>query len=307
MDSPHSLNHPRSLIIMADDFGIGPATSRGILDMAVAGRVTATVLLVNSPHAESAVREWRDAGELLPLGWHACLTLDRPLLRPDQVPSLIGPNGAFWPLGAFLRRLFAGQINPAEVGRELAAQHQRFIDLVREPPAFVNTHHHIHCFAPIGRAVRSVLAHQRPLPYLRRIRESWSMLWNVPGARIKRAVLSLLGRREARRQARDGFPGNDWLAGITDPESLQDPDFLIRQLRETPGQVVELTCHPGHLDLSLPGRDGTLENGLIHRRVRELELLSDERLPEAIRQAGFVLSAPAPLTSSEPRRFRHAA
>ena len=40
---------------MADDFGIGPGTSQGILDLAAAGRlVTATVLLVNSPHRESA-------------------------------------------------------------------------------------------------------------------------------------------------------------------------------------------------------------------------------------------------------------
>src|SRR5581483_8549628 len=104
--------------------------------MAAAGRVTATVLLVNSPHAESAVQHWRDTGASLPLGWHACLTLDRPVLRPDQVPSLIGPEGTFWPLGTFLRRLLAGQINPREVGRELATQHQRFIDLVGTAPAF---------------------------------------------------------------------------------------------------------------------------------------------------------------------------
>src|SRR5262249_60479832 len=78
----------RYLIVAADDFGIGPATSQGILDLAVLGRVTATVLLVNSPYAEPAVRAWRQAGQPVELGWHPCLTLDRPVLPPEIVPSL---------------------------------------------------------------------------------------------------------------------------------------------------------------------------------------------------------------------------
>ena len=51
----------RFLVVTADDFGIGPATTHGILELALQGRVTATVLLVNSPHAEAAVRAWRQA------------------------------------------------------------------------------------------------------------------------------------------------------------------------------------------------------------------------------------------------------
>ena len=45
----------RYLVVTADDYGIGPATSQGILELALQERVTATVLLVNSPHAESSV------------------------------------------------------------------------------------------------------------------------------------------------------------------------------------------------------------------------------------------------------------
>src|SRR5437879_4950211 len=65
----------RSLIVTADDFGIGPATSLGILDLAVQGLVTGTVLLVNSPYAEQAVRAWNQAGRPVELGWHPALTL----------------------------------------------------------------------------------------------------------------------------------------------------------------------------------------------------------------------------------------
>ena len=76
----------RFLVVTADDFGIGPATTHGILELALQGRVTATVLLVNSPHAEAAVRAWRQAGCVPELGWHPCLTLDRPV-RPPEVQT----------------------------------------------------------------------------------------------------------------------------------------------------------------------------------------------------------------------------
>src|SRR4051812_28173019 len=106
----------RSLLVIADDFGIGPETSRGILDLGKQGRVTGTVLLVNSPYAEQAVQAWHAAGCPLEVGWHPALTLDRPLLPPEHVPSLVDKNGVFHPLGRFLAHLFFGQINAQEVG-----------------------------------------------------------------------------------------------------------------------------------------------------------------------------------------------
>src|SRR5262245_40029297 len=72
----------RCLVVVADDYGIGPETSRGILELAQLGVVTGTVLLVNSPHAEEAARRWRAARPDADLGWHPCLTMDSPVLRP---------------------------------------------------------------------------------------------------------------------------------------------------------------------------------------------------------------------------------
>src|SRR5207253_1458713 len=97
--------------------------------------------------------------------------------------------------------------------------------------------------------LRRILAQMSPLPYLRRVREPWYTTARIPGARAKRVFLSLLGRQQARQQQRLGFPGNDWLAGITDPPWVADPAFLLRWLRRIPGTVVELTCHPGYLDM----------------------------------------------------------
>ena len=98
------MRSPRYLLVTADDYGIGPETSRGILDLGREGLVTSTVLLVTSPHASAAVQAWCEAGQPVELGWHPCLTLDRPVLPVDQVPTLVDSEGRFWPLGKFLRR-----------------------------------------------------------------------------------------------------------------------------------------------------------------------------------------------------------
>jgi predicted glycoside hydrolase/deacetylase ChbG (UPF0249 family) len=281
--------------VVADDFGMGPETSRGILDLAQRGAVTGTVLLVNSPYAEADVAAWRRADSRPELGWHPCLTLDAPALPAARVPSLVGPDGRFWRLGQFLPRLLRRLVRPEEIQAELLAQLRRFHDLVGEPPGLVNAHHHVQVFRPVGRILESLLAGQRPLPYFRRIREPWRLLATVPGARGKRAFLSLLGRRGSRRLARAGFPGADWHVGITDPACVADPEFFARWLRRTPGRVVELCCHPGYFDPTLVGRDCTPDDGQQMRRVRERDLLRQPSFLDACRRAGFTLAAPADL------------
>jgi predicted glycoside hydrolase/deacetylase ChbG (UPF0249 family) len=285
----------RHLLVTADDYGIGPATSQGILDLAASGPVTGSVLLVNSPHAEAAVQTWRRAGEPMELGWHPCLTLDRPVLPSHQVPSLIQPDGCFWPLGRFLRLLCLGRIRHAEVEAELAAQYERYRDLLGRPPALVNTHHHVQVFPLVGTILRRILSRAAPLPYLRCVREPWHTWLRVPGARVKRIVLSLLGRQQARRQQRAGFIGNDWLAGITDPLCVADPAFLVRWLTQIPGRIVELTCHPGYLDATLIGRDCSPDDGQLQRRIHELHLLRQPSFREACERAGFTLVTPSEL------------
>jgi hypothetical protein len=159
------------------------------------------------------------------------------------VPSLVNADGRFRSLGQLMRRLCLGQVRPAEVEAELRAQLDRFRDLVGHLPTVVNSHHHVQIFPLVSKILLDVLRNCRPRPYVRRVQEPWFLLAQVHGARCKRAFLSLLGRGDAYHQVRNGFPGNEWLVGITDPPWVADPDFFVRWLLRVPGQVVELTCH----------------------------------------------------------------
>jgi predicted glycoside hydrolase/deacetylase ChbG (UPF0249 family) len=288
----------RNLIVTADDFGIGQATSEGILEAAEAGAVTASVLLVNAPEAESAVRAWRQRGCPMELGWHPNLTLDRPIAAPSKVPSLLAPDGCFWPLNAFMRRWLFGQLREEEIEIELKAQLGRFFELVGQAPVIVNSHQHVAVFAPVGNVLLYVLDRFGCNPFVRRVRETWSMVARVPGARVKRMLLTLLGRRFARTQSGWQFVGNDWLAGITDPEWVKDPMFFQRWLHAVPGANVELMCHPGRLDLTLLGRDCQPCDGLLERRVNELQLLRQPAFREAVQAAGFTLTRPTALINA---------
>ena len=283
----------RRLYVIADDFGIGPETTRGILDVAAAGRLTASVLLVNTANAESAVESWERAGRPMSIGWHPNLTLDSPLLPAHEVPSLVQPDGRFWPLGKFLLRAMTGRLNRVEVAAELAAQHHRFIELLGHPPRVVNSHQHVSIFPPVGSALIELLANQSgPKPYLRRVAEQSRLLLGIRGARIKRSVLNLFGRRHARRAAAQGLFGADWLLGVTDPPITVDEQFYTRWLTKARGEAVEVGCHPGYIDDTLLVRDVPGNPFDLERRENEMMMLLSDDFMNAVDDAGFQIVSP---------------
>ena len=117
-------------------------------------------------------------------------------------------------------------------------------------------------------------------------------------ARTKRFFLNWHGRRMSRRQEGLGFPGNEWLGGITDPPWVKRADFFESWLESIPGRIVEMSCHPGNLDETLLGRDCQTREGMMQRRVDELERLRRPEFFQAVARAGFQLVNPAQLLES---------
>lgn len=285
------------MTIVADDYGIGPETSRAILEMAIDERLGATVTLVNSPFAEEAVAKWLQVRPACDLGWHPNLTLDRPICPAEDVASLVQPDGSFWPLGQFLTRVLTGRICRDDVYREFTAQYRRFRELAGFSPPVVNSHQHSSIFPPCDAALLRVFDDHGVRPYVRRVYEPMQTLCSVPGARLKRAFLNLFGSRASRRLAGMGYPGCGTLAGVTDPVHLKDPAFWPRWLtRLRDVGDVEICCHPGHADTTLMGRDCHSAEG-IDRRPDETRLLCDPGFRASIEKAGFVIVRPSTMRS----------
>lgn len=283
----------RKLVVIADDLGIGAETDRGILELAEKGLVTGTVLLVNGPNAEKAVSQWRSLGQPCDLGWHPCLTIDRPVLPSQEVSTLVNRKGDFWHLNAFLVRWALGMVDREEVEREWRAQLNQFRILTGFDPKLVNSHQHVGTLSGISEVYLKILSEIQPRPWVRRVVEPNTGNRTTRGLALKRRFLSHHGRKQASHLDAGQYPGAPYLAGIANPENLQDSLFFQRCLQETPGDLVELMCHPGHLDLTLVGRDVSRHGPGLERRPLEWAMLQDRPFHEAVRALGMEIIRPS--------------
>lgn len=254
-----------ALIVTADDLGISPGVTRGVLESHRNGVVRSASLLVTFPDsAEGAALSRSERG--LETGLHVDLVGGRPVSDPAKVPSLVDADGCFHRLAAFTARLFTGRIRTADLAAEIRAQ----VALARswgiEPLAW-DSHQHTHLMPPVARVIAH-LAREEHVRYLRR----------ASGPRLAAPVkaqlltLSTLADRVLLR----GLPGNDWFVDLS---SLpQRPDAAGIALYAAYRGVGELIAHPGYPDDALRATG----DGLVLQRHDDLMVLSDPLLRSAL-------------------------
>jgi len=130
----------RRLIVNADDFGLTPQVSAGILTAHRHGIVSSTTALVTAALDADAVSALRESG--LGVGLHVNLTLGRPLSRGR---SLVDASGRF------VRdpRQAAARASGRDIEREVTAQIEKFTSLMRRSPTHLDTHHHVGLLDPV--------------------------------------------------------------------------------------------------------------------------------------------------------------
>ena len=234
------------LIVNADDFGITEGVNRAIVAAHQAGNVTSTTLMVNMPATRHAV-DLANANPALGVGWHANLTLGRPVSAPSEVSSLLDASGRLQARGLLERKLLLRRIDPADLRRELNAQFDRFVGFGRRP-THIDSHQHMHIFPAVFDALAEI-AVRESLPV--------RMPWRWPGPqrrgwkkRVRAFGMEWMLRRNARR-----WPGrirtNAGLCSLFDltyqPADIASP--LYRSLLEVYRQgAVELMVHPAEVD-----------------------------------------------------------
>ena len=109
------------IVVTADDFGLSPAVSEGILESYRDGMTTGTTWMATFPEAaESAAQLLAEPG--LDVGIHLDLTAGAPCAAPSGLGPLVAPSGAFAGLGALVRAWLIRELDPAAVAREWSAQ-----------------------------------------------------------------------------------------------------------------------------------------------------------------------------------------
>jgi predicted glycoside hydrolase/deacetylase ChbG (UPF0249 family) len=207
----------RRLIVNADDFGLTPGVSEGILVAHRHGIVTSTTMLVNRDVPRDLVARARDAG--LGIGLHVNLTLGRPLTKGA---SLVDTGGAF----VRDARRAAARAKAVDVEREVQAQIERFETITKTRPTHLDTHHHVGLHVPVRDAVLD--AAQR---------------LGVPVRSQDAAV------RARTRSA--GLRTSDHFFGESGPDAYWSLARTLHHLRTLPPGTSEFMTHPGWCDPEL--------------------------------------------------------
>jgi predicted glycoside hydrolase/deacetylase ChbG (UPF0249 family) len=255
-------SQPLSLVVTADDFGIGVQTSRGIIQAHLQGPVTATsVMVVTGKHIEDSVPLLADAPRL-DLGLHLVLTQagHRPLVAKKS-SGLIDRQGNFLSNRRLWIRSLLGRLNAAGVAEEIAAQAELFQKLIGRRPDYVDGHHHAHQLPAIRQALASLVRTIRTLPGITRItREPPEIRKNVPTSRSRRRAANYLGNQAGPYFSERGVWANDFYFGMISDEDLKSPFPWEVYLRNLPQiGVVEWVVHPGLEDATLTGRDSYIK------------------------------------------------
>lgn len=235
-DAPHQ---PAYLIVNADDYGYFRCVSRGILEAASEGIVTATGVIATRDDLETQAKALRacthlDAGVHLNLSWGPPLTA--------AMREMCARWGGHFPgKYALVGALLSGAIRASDVEGEWRAQIERCRAAGLEL-RFLNSHEHVHMLPPLfGIATRLArehgIAHVRFTTAERPARLSASAL--LRGAIV--GGLQLLGSLRQR-------PVAPQFLGL-EPSGRLDEVYVQRLLPTLkPGRVYELMCHPGRLD-----------------------------------------------------------
>jgi len=224
------------LIINADDLGLAPGVTRGILELARSGGATSASLLPNLPGSAAALAAARDAG--LDAGVHLNLCLGAPLAPPEAVPSIVGSDGRFLTAAAVTRRLALGRVRTREVAREWSAQIE-YVLAGGTRPSHLDSHCHLHAYPPLYRLTLE-LARRYGIPGVRRAYAGF--VYQTPH------LFAIRARLRPSRGGDNGLAQPDHFAVLTAMGPWSTSRAFAALLRALPPGVTELVCYPGHVD-----------------------------------------------------------
>ena len=253
------------VIVCADDLGLSPGVTQGILEAHRDGVVRSTSLLVTFTGAEEAATRAR-AERTLEVGLHVDLVGGAPASEPSRVRSLVDADGRFHRLPQFTARLLSGRIRLAEVATEVRAQAARAREWGIEPRAW-DSHRHTHLIPPASQVV-AVVARQEGVRYLRRARPPRM------AATMKAQLLGVASVVSALAQR--GLPGNDWFVDLTALPQRPEP-AAVALYAAYPG-LGEIVAHPGRPDDALRATG----DAVVLRRFDDLAVLTDPLLRSAL-------------------------
>jgi|TARA_B100002003_G_C14088199_1_gene523450 predicted glycoside hydrolase/deacetylase ChbG (UPF0249 family) len=248
----------KNVILSADDFGITPGVSKGILQLAEKQRISATSVMVVYDNWEKDARGLINFKDHIDIGLHFVLTDAMPLSPPEKVRSLTSSDNSFLKVRQLINHAYLRKVVSHEVMNEFNLQYQRFIDFFNFEPDFIDSHHNAHQYPLIRNSFVDFISDRsfKKTPYLRNTAVSLKKLFTNKSDFFKSLLISLPGSSFKKLAIKHGLSTNKDFLGIYDlnrAELFEEKMicFLINIEREN-GIIM---VHPGLPDDLLGKRD----------------------------------------------------
>jgi predicted glycoside hydrolase/deacetylase ChbG (UPF0249 family) len=274
----------RNVILCADDFGLADGVSRGIVELAEMGRLSATGAMTNMPGWRRAAGDLKHLQGRIAVGLHLNLTAGSPLGPMPQ----IAPSGIFPSLKDLLPKALKRQLPAGEIAQEIERQLDAFVEVHGEPPAFVDGHQHVHVLPVIRRALIQVLQARgyAGRVWLRDPSDRVASILRRPIGRRKALIVKSLSRGFTRSARAAGFRTNEGFSGFA-PLDLSVPAARVFEAAFSKlGIYPVVMCHPGYVDDELRALDPAVES-----RVNELSYLKSDALLGLLEERGLRLAS----------------
>jgi predicted glycoside hydrolase/deacetylase ChbG (UPF0249 family) len=240
----------RSLIVNADDFGRNDAVNAGVAESFRHGIVTSTSIVATGPAFDEAVALAKELPRL-GVGIHLAATEYIPALLPTRIPSLVRPDGRFYPRGEQFRRMALHPQMSEALLLEWDAQIAKVVNAGLRP-THIDGHGHCHAH-PAAAGVTLKLAERYGIKNVRLPAEP---IWWQHGLTLSSRFAAKVGLNLASQVSR-----RVWQSKLKFPEPFygfshggQITKEVIRQLATSvPAGISELMVHVATSKDQLPG------------------------------------------------------
>ena len=255
-----------NVILCADDFGLTPAVSRGIAELAKAQRLSATSAIVTMPDWLEQAAALAGLRSYLATGLHLNLTLGAPLGPMRR----LAPDGELPDSASIVRKSLSLSLDSPEIEAEIERQLERFEAGVGHPPDFIDGHQHVHALPGVRNALFKVLARRFPSakPLVRDPADTMRAILARKSAMPKAAAISALSRGFGTRARVAGFPTNHGFSGYSAFDTERTYASELENFFAMRGPRHLVMCHPGYVDDALAELDPVVE-----RRRQEFDAL----------------------------------
>ena len=258
----------KKLIINSDDYGRTPDISRGIREAHLNGVVSSTTCMMNIPTTAYDVAVAVQETPRLGLGVHLVLTMGRPILPREAVPSIVDANGNHFKYDPFIANI--PNLKMEEVKAEWRAQIEAFIKAAGRKPDHLDSHHHSSFFTPELFRGMLEIANEYGCPIRNPIAYGENPTAGMPDVAdpMKDHAPQLM--REFNARSTDSIFVNFYDEGATH-------EVLLDILNKVQDGSYEIMCHPGYVDDAF-----AKESVYNFQRERELQILTDLAIKQAI-------------------------